>query len=59
MIFRLKKKGSRKATNNEVEASVVSVMETLETFNASKKKIQCAAVITPVPKYLSLLRLPV
>ena len=57
MIFRLKNIGSKKATKSEAEAKVVSVMETLEILSALKKKIQCAAVIIPVPKYLILLRL--
>ena len=32
---------------------VTSAMETLETLIALKKKIQCSAMITPVPKNLS------
>ena len=53
MILRLKKKGSNRATKSEVEAKVVSVMETLDTFRASKKKIQWAAVTNPMPRYFA------
>lgn len=45
--------GSIKATNKEVDANVVKVIETFETFIASKKKAQCAAVIAPVVRYMS------
>lgn len=52
MILRLKNRGSIKATKREVEASVVSVIDTLETLRDSKNKIQWPAVTTPVAKYL-------
>ena len=55
MILRLKKTGSISATNREVLAKVVSVMLTLETFMASKKKIQCTAIIIPTKTYLAML----
>jgi len=49
--FRLKKSGSMNATKRDVEARQVRVTDTVDTFKASKKKDQCAAITKPVRMY--------
>ena len=50
LIFRLKKKGSIKEVKKAPVLIVTKAIETLDTFIALKKKIQCSAIIIPVHK---------
>ncbi|MCY1486506.1 hypothetical protein D9M68_201500 [compost metagenome] len=48
-IFLLKKIGSNIEAKNAPVENTASVIETLETFIALKKKIQCRAISKPTP----------
>ena len=41
--------GSKSAVNNEPVAVAAKAIETFDCLMASKKKIQCAAMINPTP----------
>ena len=54
LIFLLKKIGSIKETKKAPVLIVTKATETLDTFMALKKKIQCKAIIIPVNKNLRI-----
>lgn len=54
LIFLLKKIGSMNETKKAPVLIVTRATETLDTFMALKKKIQCKAIIIPVNKNLKI-----
>ena len=53
LIFRLKKRGSKKAENKAPVESVLSATATLDTLIAPKNAIQCNPITTPIPSSMA------